>query len=520
MNLERRAWIISRLLVILLMLVALQVGYWQLWRGMALQPVVLDPVAASREYARLRGDPLPGDAQAGRLTDLPQPVIQRTVQMLSTIERGAIYDRRGSLLVQDNGSPENYTRVYADPSLAHLTGYASALRTGVSGLEATYNTDLLGLNRPDTQIDRILRRPIRGSSLVLTIDSEIQRAAADALGGWPGAVVVLDGKTGAVLAMVSAPTYDPNRINQQAYYASLNSGELLNRATQAVYIPGSTFKTVTLIAALDTGLVQPDAVFDFGEPRTRPDGRIYYVYEVDGGQIPDPNHRERILDLPSSFAVSANAAFAKLADDLGGDTMIEYSQRLGFSTPDYTRRFPLELPVRVPQLANDLDSIRTNNLLRAATGMGQGELLSTPLNMAMVVQAVINDGQIPVPYMVESIRDPQGRLISDRPNRHLVRGVMRAETARIVKGMMTNLVDEILGGQGLVPNAVSGGKTGTAQLGGNQDPHSWFIGFSERGEHTVVIAVITEHGGSGAKQAVPVFAQVARAALDILEGEE
>jgi penicillin-binding protein A len=287
-----------------------------------------------------------------------------------------------------------------------------------------------------------------------------------------------------------------------------------------LYIPGSTFKTVTLIAALDTGLVQPDAVFDFGPPRTRPDGTTYFVYEVDGGVIPDPNHKERVLNLADSFSYSANAAFAKLADDLGGDTLLDYAARMGFSTADYNRRFPLELPLRPSQIANDPDAIRTNNLLRAATGMGQGELLATPLNMALVMLAVMNDGTIPVPYLVESVRDPEGNVLRQQSNRQVLRGVMRPETAREVKSMMAYLVDRVLGGQqNMLPGGLTGGKTGTAQLGGNLDPHSWFIGFAERNGHSVIIVVVTEHGGGGAKPAVPVFRQAAQSVLAILEGD-
>jgi peptidoglycan glycosyltransferase len=191
---------------------------------------------------------------------------------------------------------------------------------------------------------------------------------------------------------------------------------------------------------------------------------------------------------------------------------------MGFSDEDYTRRFPLELPVSVPQLANDVDSIRTNNLLRAHTGYGQGELLTTPLNMAMVVQAVINEGSIPVPYLVESIRDPQNEIIRRTPNRHTTRGIMRARTARQVKEMMVAMVRQYYGENGLVgPGVTTGGKTGTAQLGGDLQPHSWFIGFAEQDGWSVVIAVMLEQGG-GARNALDAWQVVAQAAALSLQG--
>jgi penicillin-binding protein A len=515
MGLEKRAWIAVRIMILLIIGLSLRAAYWQVWRGYTLQPVVLNPASAAREYARLRGDPTPAPgAENLDLSALPQPVIQRTVQMLATIQRGRIVDREGNVLAEDLGNTGDYRRVYVDPALAHVIGYSSALRTGVSGLEATYNDALLGFNLPETEIDRMLHRPYQGSSLVLTIDPDIQRASAEALAGRPGAVVVLDGKTGAVLAMTSAPTYDANHMLDDGYISSLGEGTLINRATQGLYTPGSIWKTVTMIAALDTGQVKPETVFDFGEPRVREDGTIYYVYEVDGGIIPDGNHKERQLDLTMSYAYSANAAFAKLGDDMNPDVMIDYASRLGFSTKNYTAHFPFELPLSAPQLANDINSIRTNNLLRASTGFGQGELLTTPLNMAMVVESVLNDGSIPVPYFVESIRDPQGQVIQKQPNHHTVRGVMKVETARQVKEIMTGMVQKFMGGESFIgyKDVVMGMKTGTAQVGGDLLPHSWLIGYAEKGSRSVVVVVFLEHGG-GSSQGIPFFQKVAQAAI-------
>lgn len=516
MTLERRAWWIGRVLALLLVLVSLRAAYWQLWRGMALDPVAYNPAQAAREYAALRGDgdAATGESEAADLASLPQPVIQRTVAMLANTQRGKIFDRDGNLLAEDVGSPGSYTRVYTEPSLAHVIGYASALRTGIMGLEATYNRDLLGLDRPDTQIDRMLHRPVYGSSLTLTIDSEIQRAAAEGLAGRAGAVVALDGETGAVLAMASAPTFDPNQIINSEYAASLGeSSALINRATQSLYTPGSIFKTVTMIASLDSGSVTPETVFDFGEPHQEAGtGRTYYTWTVNGGVIYDPNHSEDRLSLEMCYVRSANVAFAKMAYDLPADTFIDYGQRLGFSAKDYTGRFPLELVVAEPALAYNLDDLRTNDLLRAHTGYGQGELLTTPLNMAMVVEAVLNDGAIPVPYLVEDIRDPQGAVIQRKPNDHTVRGVMSAQTADTVRQAMISMVTTYYGDY--LPGAVVGGKTGTAEVGEDRAPHGWFIGFAEQGERSIVIAVVLDNAGAGSQTALPVFRQVAAAWLE------
>ncbi|MEJ2353456.1 MAG: penicillin-binding transpeptidase domain-containing protein, partial [Anaerolineales bacterium] len=311
MTLERRAWTIARVTTILLVLVSLRIIYWQMVRGNEIQPVAVNLVQAAGEYADVEGDQgedthsavefLTGVSTVKELESLPQPVIQRTTDLLETIQRGAIYDRNGRLLAVDRPSPDGeVTRSYTEPSLAHTIGYVSGLRTGVAGLELKYNNTLLGLDRPDTQIEQMLNKPITGSDLILTVDSFVQRAAENALRDRSGAILVLDAQSGAILALASAPRFDPNRVLDGAYVSELLIGcddgpdcraPFLNRATQALYPPGSTWKTVTLIAALDSGQVTPDTLFDFGEPVQGSDGP-YYVYNVDGYNIIDPNHRE------------------------------------------------------------------------------------------------------------------------------------------------------------------------------------------------------------------------------------
>jgi peptidoglycan glycosyltransferase len=244
-----------------------------------------------------------------------------------------------------------------------------------------------------------------------------------------------------------------------------------------------------------------------------------------------------VLDLDDAFAKSANAAFARLGDELGGETFLEYAQRLGFSTPRGAP--PIELAASPAQAANDPDALLTNPLLRAATAIGQGELLTSPLSMALVISAVLNDGDVPAPYLVHSVRAPDGGGVqwpvpvaqaqvnaptTNAPLRGLLgsgdwlRNTMRAGTARAVREMLIYNVAEGGLARAAVPGAVTGGKTGTAQLGGGQAPHAWFVGFAERDGQTVVLAVVVENGGSGAQVAAPIFSQVADAALRALGG--
>jgi penicillin-binding protein A len=511
-----RIWHLLNGGLLLLVLLTARLGYWHVVRGRELQPVALDPVVAAAQYAGSDDPEAPVT-----LETLPQPVIQRTVIALQSLQRGAIFDRNGQPLayteLDANGDP---VRRYTDPSLAHVVGYTSGLGTGVNGLERSFNLSLLGIDRLDSRINQMLHRPVLGSNLYLTIDSRIQAAANAALAGRAGAVVVLDAHTGAVLAMTSAPTFDPNRVLEPEYMQALLQGcgggcpsVLLNRATQGLYTPGSTWKTVTLIAALDSGQAKPDRVFDFGPPVQTPNGS-YYVYEVDGGVITDPNHPEQVLNLTQSYAASANAAFARLGDELGGDRMLDYAGRLGFSS----RRGapPIEIDASASQVANNPDDLRSNNLLRASAAIGQGEVLATPLNMALVVAAVVNNGDMPRPHLMGSLRQPEGQVLSGEPRGNWVSNVMRTTTAEQVRAMMVNNVQSGKPASAAVPGATAGGKTGTAQLGGAAAPHAWYVGFADDGQHAVAVAVIIENIGSGSSVAAPVFSQTAAAALRFL----
>jgi penicillin-binding protein A len=530
MTLEKRLWNLGNMFAMALVLVSLRVVYWQLIRGDELQPVALDPVAAAAEYAQQQEEEtrqalafLNAGGAVARLEDLPQPVIQRTTDLLETITRGTIYDRNGRMLAEDRlDISGDRIRFYTEPSLVHAIGYVSSLRTGVAGLEASYNDVLLGLDRPEAQLERLLNQPLTGSALQLTIDSFLQRAAERALEGRSGAILVFDAWTGATLAMASAPRIDPNRVLDSEYVAALLSdcgenptcqAQFLNRTTQALYPPGSTFKTVTLVAALDTGQVTSETSFDFGEPISSPDG-IYYIYEVDGRIIPDPNHQESRLDLGMSYAKSANAAFARIGDEMPADRLIEYAGRFGVGSPGELS-FPLEIEYSPAQLANDLDALYENNLLRAVTAIGQGEVLVTPMNMGLVALAVLNDGDLPLPYLVESIQRPSGEVVTDLPNRRLIRELMQPETARLVRDMMVTVVEKGSGFRAVVPGLQVGGKTGTAQLGGDRLPHAWFTGFVQDEQSGVVIVVLVENSGEGSEIAAPIFAQMAQVAMNL-----
>ena len=271
---------------------------------------------------------------------------------------------------------------------------------------------------------------------------------------------------------------------------------------------------MTLIAALDSGQSAPDRVFDIGPP-VQGGGGSYFVYEVDGGVITDPNHPEQVLTLEQSFAASANAAFARLGDELGGDRMLTYAARLGFSSPRGAP--PIEVDASASQVSNNPAEIRDNNLLRASAAIGQGEVLATPLNKALVIAAVVNGGDVPLPHLLQTVRHPDGQVLSTEPRGDWISNAMEPATAELVRGMLINNIKAGKPASAAVPGATAGGKTGTAQLGGALAPHAWYIGFADDGQHSVATAVLIETTGSGTSVAAPVFSQIASAALRFLD---
>jgi hypothetical protein len=233
---------------------------------------------------------------------------------------------------------------------------------------------------------------------------------------------------------------------------------------------------------------------------------------VDGYDVVDPNHAENRLNLEMAFAKSANAAFARMGDEMLPDTFLNYASRFGFGSPGEIS-FPLDIEYTPSQVAQDPRNLYDNDVLRAVTAIGQGELLTSPMNVAMVVLSVLNAGDLPVPYLVESVREPGGGVVSDLSNRNIIRGLMQPQTAQQVRQMMISVVEKGSGTRAAIPGFVVGGKTGTAQVGGDLAPHSWFAGFAQNDTRSVVVVVLVENGGEGSQTAAPIFATIAEAAL-------
>jgi len=427
------------------------------------------------------------------------------------IERGDIISADGVVLAKsvDTGGEYRFQREYPlGPLFANVTGYDS-WKYGRTGIEERYNAELLGRGPRHTFrgiANTLLGASKKGNSVVLTVDSRVQRAAAEALGDNRGAVVALNPRTGAVLAMVTNPTYDPNATvplpgrDTAAQWAAIQADPgkpLLDRAVSGLYPPGSSFKVVTAAAAIDSGAAEPGSTFECG-------GSIvvsgFTLYDFSRGG-------HGTLDLARALVVSCNVTFAQAGLLAGASTLVAYAEAFGFN-----REIPFDLPAAKShiQQADTMDPVAL-----AASSIGQAEDLATPLQMALVSAAVANDGIVQEPFVVSELRDYNGKIIEQfRPSEW--NKAVDVETAEDVTGMMVGVVNEGTGTAARIPGVQVAGKTGTAETGvEGAAPHAWFICFAPANDPQVAVAVVVENGGEGGKVAAPIARQVLRRALEL-----
>lgn len=471
-------------------------------------PIVRVAVALSLAFATLAvAVGYWGVVRAPELTRSPYDAA--VIAASRSVPRGRILDRTGKVLARNKKDANGELfRVYAGPAISPVVGYASP-RYGRAGLERTYDAELSGLAGDP------LRDPFRkfGSDpydpkdLTLSLSYDLQRAAARALGDQLGAVVMLDPRTGEVLALASNPYFDANAVTnpataKQAFKALLvdPSEPLLPRATLGRYVPGSVFKIVTAIAGLGSGAVTPATTYP-KQPGAEKDGLV-----VDGYTVRDGHHPEtvsRALDLVGATEVSCNIWYALTGMATGGDALTEYARRMGFDDP-----LPFDLPTAVSQVTGGEGAAPggfQDDVELANAAYGQGETFVTPLQMALVAATIANRGILMKPHLVTAMTGDNGTRTID-PERMAT--VISASDAQAIAVAMQQAVEGKLGQQfttgARVPGVPTAGKSGTAELGGTGEPHSWFIGFAPADAPTVAIAVLVEEGGRGAEAAAPI----------------
>lgn len=425
------------------------------------------------------------------------PLNRRIYRQTEDFKRGTIFDCRGEKLAYSMKGNEGFIREYPfEEKFAHVVGYES-LKLGNTGIEATYNSYLSGTDNIGRKLGAIQKflSNTQGNDVYLTLDATLQQIAYEALTNHKGAVVALNPRTGEILAMVSKPAFNPNKIESSwEEIQQEHSGILLNRVTQGLYPPGSVFKTMIADAALREQVVTLQETISC--PGYLQIGN-YTLYESD-----EISHGE--VDLKKALTVSCNTYFATMSLKLGPTKLENNFNRFGFNKMIETKDFP-EADIKLP----DFKQLNDGDL--AQLGIGQGDLLVTPLRMAMLASVFANHGTIMEPHILNEIHTANGGIIKKYKIKKWLE-VTSHENAKIIAEYMKNVVANGTGTRAQISSINVAGKTGTAENAQGK-PHAWFIGFAPVENPKIVIAVIVENGGSGGSVAAPIAKKVIAKAL-------
>jgi peptidoglycan glycosyltransferase len=448
-----------------------------------------------------------------------------TIRQVSefSIDRGRILASNGKVLAKNRavrvGGHTYYYRRYPAGSLtAAAVGYSTEKRSRV-GIERSANDYLTGadqtLSGAIRQIgDRLLGSTIHGSDVYLSLDLDAQRVAMQALGSNCGGAVALDPRTGRVLVLASKPSYDPN--DAEDHFARIRAirspsckaaSPLVDRATQGLYPPGSSFKAVTAAAALDTGRFAPDSSFYDPGYCTEYGQQVKNFSDQNGPEV------FGTLTFATAFQHSVNSVFCNVGKRLGMHTLMGYSRRFGFD---------LKPPIDLPS-----DSVAASGLYQhgrllppsedglgdpGRTAFGQDKLLVTPLQMAMVAATVANGGTEMRPQLIERVRRSDGTVVRIKPR--VLGHPIKPEAAFELTQMMESVVTGGTGTAAQIPGIRVAGKTGTAENGPGRPNTTWFIAFAPADAPKVAVAVVLENqSGVGGTTAAPIARDIMQAIL-------
>lgn len=443
--------------------------------------------------------------KASEYQDMPSN--NHTITKARYIKRGSIITADGLTLAesiqQEDGT---YARSYPNGNLAaHAVGYYSQ-QYGSSGVESSQDKTLTGskdYSSWQNALNSLAGITEPGNSVQLTIDSRIQQAAEQALAGRKGAIVVLDPRTGAVLAWASAPAYDNTDIAAAMEAANASGGadtSMFDRATQALYSPGSTFKTVTLSSALENGVAALSSTYS--SP-----GRM----EIGGADVVSVNEQGHgTITLDRAFAVSSNTVFGQVAEQLGADRLVATAQAFG-----YGQNLGIDFSTAASIMPDPAD-MSTWELAWAGAGqpVGQGHTpgpQTTVMQNAVIAAAIANNGIAMNPYVVGQILAPDGTVIKTTRERSLGQAVSSG-TAEQVKEAMLDVVQNGSGSAAGIAGVKVAGKTGTAETN-SATPNSTFIGFAPYDTPTLAVSLVLEETTENEATAAAVAGQVLRAAL-------
>ncbi|MBW8807060.1 MAG: penicillin-binding protein 2 [Catenulisporales bacterium] len=458
-----------------------------------------------------------------------RPANKRTTYDAFAYPRGKIITADGTVIADSkevDGITLKYQRTYPQRSAyANITGYKSPNGFGTWDLESIFDKFLQGTDSSESVanfMDTLTGKSKKGGDVQLTLDNSVQQAAIAALKDRKGSVVALDPTTGAILAMYSSPSFDPNPIASNDGDVAAPAAKALdadkdkpklNHATRELYPPGSIFKVVTAAAALDTGTFTETA-------STGADPLRFSVPGISVGVPNENNARCGGTDLKTALAESCNSVYGFVGAKLGSTTMEEYARKFGLNNAD----LKIPLPV-VPSKFPTPDQVGSNQLALAQDSIGQRDTQITPLQAAMIAATVANGGTLMQPYLVAKETAPNGHVTyKGEDHRHVLSQAVSPQTATALDDMMQNVVTNgtASGNNLAIDGAHMGAKTGTAQRGPNQNPLPWFISYASIGDKHVAVGVLLQIDDSsirddisGSHFAGPVAKAVMEAALGV-----
>jgi peptidoglycan glycosyltransferase len=408
--------------------------------------------------------------------------------------RGSIISSDGQTLAYTQADEDgNETRIYPYENVfAHVVGYTDQ---GKSGLESLANFELLTSHASyfEQLENELLEQKNVGDNVITTLDANLQMTAYEALGSYDGAVVIMNARTGAILAMVSKPNFNPNTLseNWDSLVSDESDSSLLNRATQGAYPPGSTFKIITALAYL------------------REHGNLDGFYFNCTGSITEKEHTIHCYNdsvhgeenLTKAFAKSCNSAFAKMGLDLGADVLNDAASDMLFN-----KKLPLNLVYRKSSFALTDEE---GSALMMQTAIGQGNTLVSPMHMALIVSAIANDGELMRPYLIERVENYKGTKIRST-HTSAYKQLLSPSEAEALQGLMESVVREGTGSKLSGESYTAAGKTGSAEYDSaeGRKTHSWFVGYSNVEDPELVVSVIAEGAGTGSEVAVPIAKKI------------
>lgn len=374
---------------------------------------------------------------------------------------------------------------------AHVVGYAS---NGKMGIEQSENIYLVSSNISlNSKLqDDLADEKHMGNTVVTTLDTRLQRLAYDALGMYDGAVVITEPDTGKILAMVSKPDFNPNIINDvwDELISDNDSSVLVNRATQGLYPPGSTFKILTAL----------------GYIRENPVNSEKYSFDCNGQFVSGENviscyhgTKHGKVDFVRAFAKSCNSAFASIGISLDKKDFKDMLEQLYFN-----KTLPIEIVSKKSSISENIES-SDNAMIQ--TAIGQGETQMTPLHLAMITGMIANDGKMMKPYLTDYIENADGERVASFQPQSLGQLISKDE-AEILKKLMSAVVEEGTGTRLQSDGYSAAGKTGSAEYNSRSDSHAWFTGFTYDTDKPLQITIIMEGAGSGGEYAVPVARRI------------